>query len=292
MKKIILQNTDIFVIIRAYWMLCSTCFCLFFQYYLLTTWLTLMWDFLTCSWWTTYGISSEISACLWLWETALILQISTWLLVRSECFIMSHTKMSSALGETDSLNTNKWIPFYYSVWVKRNRIWVQVWGESCLAQWHLQGLSGVWWHCGRHLWMYSSSPFRGSTLPERWEITLDHRCADCNCSNMTGMNLLGDSTRLETFDCNIYVIPSHSFFPDINECEDAVSVCGQYSDCINIIGSHMCSCWSGFNTSNKDSPVSRNNSCQGKCYYFFLYIFILWTWVYRAALSLHFQYYC
>ncbi|XP_048063235.1 latent-transforming growth factor beta-binding protein 1 isoform X2 [Megalobrama amblycephala] len=49
---------------------------------------------------------------------------------------------------------------------------------------------------------------------------------------------------------------------DINECEDAVSVCGQYSDCINIIGSHMCSCWSGFNTSNKDSPVSRNNSCQ------------------------------
>ncbi len=84
--------------------------------------------------------------------------------------------------------------------------------ESCLAQWHLQGLSGVWWHCGRHLWMYSSSPFRGSTLPERWEITLDHRCADCNCSNMTGMNLLGDSTRLETFDCNIYVIPSHSFF--------------------------------------------------------------------------------
>ncbi|XP_050995324.1 uncharacterized protein LOC127183362 isoform X3 [Labeo rohita] len=49
---------------------------------------------------------------------------------------------------------------------------------------------------------------------------------------------------------------------DINECKDAVSVCGQYSDCINIIGSHMCSCWSGFNTSNKDSPVSRNNSCQ------------------------------
>ncbi|XP_056125215.1 protein jagged-1b-like [Rhinichthys klamathensis goyatoka] len=49
---------------------------------------------------------------------------------------------------------------------------------------------------------------------------------------------------------------------DINECKDAVSVCGQYSDCINIIGSHMCSCWSGFNSSNKDSPVSRNNSCQ------------------------------
>ncbi|XP_052443146.1 fibrillin-1 isoform X12 [Carassius gibelio] len=49
---------------------------------------------------------------------------------------------------------------------------------------------------------------------------------------------------------------------DINECKDAVSVCGQYSDCINIIGSHMCSCWSGFNTSNKDSPVSHNNSCQ------------------------------
>ncbi|XP_059369597.1 fibrillin-1-like [Carassius carassius] len=49
---------------------------------------------------------------------------------------------------------------------------------------------------------------------------------------------------------------------DINECEDAVSVCGQYSDCINIIGSHMCSCWSGFNSFNKDSPVSRNNSCQ------------------------------
>ncbi|KAF4099692.1 hypothetical protein G5714_019818 [Onychostoma macrolepis] len=49
---------------------------------------------------------------------------------------------------------------------------------------------------------------------------------------------------------------------DINECKDAVSVCGQYSDCINIIGSHMCSCWSGFNISNKDSPVSRNNSCQ------------------------------
>ncbi|XP_039548259.1 fibrillin-2-like [Pimephales promelas] len=49
---------------------------------------------------------------------------------------------------------------------------------------------------------------------------------------------------------------------DINECEDAVSVCGQYSDCINIIGSHKCSCWSGFNSSNKDSPVSRNNSCQ------------------------------
>ncbi|XP_051730518.1 adhesion G protein-coupled receptor E1-like [Ctenopharyngodon idella] len=24
----------------------------------------------------------------------------------------------------------------------------------------------------------------------------------------------------------------------------------------------MCSCWSGFNTSNKDSPVSTNNSCQ------------------------------
>ncbi|XP_043076471.1 adhesion G protein-coupled receptor E2-like [Puntigrus tetrazona] len=49
---------------------------------------------------------------------------------------------------------------------------------------------------------------------------------------------------------------------DINECKDAVSVCGPYSDCINFIGSHMCSCWSGFNTSNKDSPVSRNNSCQ------------------------------
>ncbi|XP_026111235.1 fibrillin-2-like [Carassius auratus] len=49
---------------------------------------------------------------------------------------------------------------------------------------------------------------------------------------------------------------------DINECKDAVSVCGQSSDCINIIGSHMCSCWSGFNISNKDSPVSRNNSCQ------------------------------
>ncbi|XP_067273072.1 adhesion G protein-coupled receptor E2-like [Pseudorasbora parva] len=49
---------------------------------------------------------------------------------------------------------------------------------------------------------------------------------------------------------------------DINECKDAVSVCGQYSDCINTIGSHICSCWSGFNTSNKDSPVSRNNSCQ------------------------------
>ncbi|XP_051500907.1 adhesion G protein-coupled receptor E1-like [Myxocyprinus asiaticus] len=49
---------------------------------------------------------------------------------------------------------------------------------------------------------------------------------------------------------------------DINECEDALSVCGQYSNCTNIIGSHMCSCWSGFTASNKDSPVSRNNSCQ------------------------------
>lgn len=76
---------------------------------------------------------------------------------------------------------------------------------------------------------------------------------------------LDTSGCLETLHFNSYAKASHSLFPDINECEDAVSVCGQYSDCINIIGSHMCSCWSGFNTFNKDSPVSFNNSCQGKC---------------------------
>ncbi|XP_065124433.2 uncharacterized protein [Paramisgurnus dabryanus] len=48
---------------------------------------------------------------------------------------------------------------------------------------------------------------------------------------------------------------------DINECEDAQSVCGQNSDCINTIGSHICSCWSGFAPLYKNIPVSVNNSC-------------------------------
>ncbi len=71
--------------------------------------------------------------------------------------------------------------YYYSVWVKWNRIWVQMREASFLAQWHLQGLSGVWWHCGRNLWMYSSSPFRGFTLPERWfiEFVLPFLCWSC-----------------------------------------------------------------------------------------------------------------
>ncbi|XP_065124437.1 uncharacterized protein [Paramisgurnus dabryanus] len=48
---------------------------------------------------------------------------------------------------------------------------------------------------------------------------------------------------------------------DINECKDAQSVCGQNSDCINTIGSHICSCWSGFAPLYKYIPVSVNNSC-------------------------------
>ncbi len=251
-----------------------------------------MWDFLTCSWWTTYGISSEISACLWLWETALILQISTWLLVRSECFIMSHTKMSSALGETDSLNTNKWIHSItvcglngteYECKCEENHVWPN---DTCRAYQVCDGIVGGTCGC------IPSSPFRGSTLPERWEITLDHRCADCNCSNMTGMNLLGDSTRLETFDCNIYVIPSHSFFPDINECEDAVSVCGQYSDCINIMGVTCVHAGVDLIPPIKTVLWAATTHVRVSVIIFFIYIFILWTWVYRAALSLHFQYYC
>ncbi|XP_057209458.1 adhesion G protein-coupled receptor F5-like isoform X1 [Triplophysa rosa] len=48
---------------------------------------------------------------------------------------------------------------------------------------------------------------------------------------------------------------------DINECEDAESVCGPNSYCSNIIGSHNCSCWSGFAALNRNSPVSLNNPC-------------------------------
>ncbi|XP_056621215.1 uncharacterized protein adgrf6 isoform X2 [Triplophysa dalaica] len=48
---------------------------------------------------------------------------------------------------------------------------------------------------------------------------------------------------------------------DMNECEDTESVCGPNSYCSNIIGSHMCSCWSGFAALNRNSPVSLNNPC-------------------------------
>ncbi len=166
-------------------MFCSTCFCLFLAVLPSKYVIDIDVRFFDLCPVDYLRNLSEISACLWLWETALIsldIDMNT-----GEIRMLDVTLNKFSIKRKWQFEHNKWIPFYYSVWVKWNRIWVQVWGESCLAQWHLQGLSGVWWHCGRHLWMYSSSPFRGSTLSERWEIILDHKCTDCNCSNMTSI---------------------------------------------------------------------------------------------------------
>ena len=46
-------------------------------------------------------------------------------------------------------------------------------------------------------------------------------------------------------------------YVDINDCEDDPEICGMNANCINTIGSYMCSCSSGY--------TGDETMCTGEC---------------------------
>uniref|UniRef100_A0A8C1UYD8 Uncharacterized protein n=1 Tax=Cyprinus carpio TaxID=7962 RepID=A0A8C1UYD8_CYPCA len=52
------------------------------------------------------------------------------------------------------------------------------------------------------------------------------------------------------------------FYVDVDECFEIPDVCGPNSVCNNTVGSHNCSCKSGYNVTDPNLPINSNNTCK------------------------------
>jgi hypothetical protein len=60
------------------------------------------------------------------------------------------------------------------------------------------------------------------------------------------------------------------YLSDIDECANNISICGNYGQCNNLIGSYNCECMNGYR-----QVTTTNHTCEGKIiYYNDLLIFI------------------
>ncbi len=54
----------------------------------------------------------------------------------------------------------------------------------------------------------------------------------------------------------------------MDECVEIPDVCGPNSICNNTVGSHNCSCKSGYNVTDPNLPINSNNTCEGMIHCF------------------------
>ncbi len=62
---------------------------------------------------------------------------------------------------------------------------------------------------------------------------------------------------------DMYKYKLYFFLKDVDECVEIPDVCGPNSICNNTVGSHNCSCMSGYNVTDPNIPINSNNTCEG-----------------------------